>query len=207
MNSANLDSEVLVGKWIFRYIDSGTGERGYPGFQLLHVFPDLTAHLYRKFTLSEKWQTLKISNDVMHTTNDVKFAEYQLLNEDQIVFLIEGKANDRDAIFKLHFVRLKPTITELGKEELEGLSFYFVENERETVFSFKKEDVDEKKHISSGDNPKTRYMIEKIDDTFFVSIFSNQKREASFQIKEVNNELMVLDVPILPEDVVAKRKH
>lgn len=207
MNSANLDYEVLAGKWIFRYIDSGNGKRGYPGFQLLHVFPDLTAHLYREFTLSEIWQTLKISNDIIRTTNDMKFAGYQLLNEDQVVFLMEGKANDKDAIFKLYFVRLKPTITEMRKEELEDLSFYYVENERETVFSFEKEDVDGKNLISNGDSPKTRYMIEKIDDTFFTSVFSNQKRVVSFQIKEVNSKCMVLDIPILPEDLVAKRKH
>ena len=68
-----------------------------------------------------------------------KFANYEMVNDDHLKLIIEGKTNGKDSVFECNFYRLEPTITILKKEEIEKLTFVILENERESEFVFNKE--------------------------------------------------------------------
>jgi hypothetical protein len=50
-------------------------------------------------------------------------------------------------------------------------------------------------------------MIEQIDSTFFISMFTNGKRDGSIPIKEVSTKLLKLyAIPTGPMEMIAYRK-
>ncbi|MGJ8593402.1 MAG: hypothetical protein ACSHXF_12695 [Aquaticitalea sp.] len=203
-NSVN--GQDLNGKWILKQIDSGNGKKGYPGFQLLEINND-TVDMYTDFSLKEIASTLKMNNGDLLNYNNEKTSKYEIVNDNHLKWFIDGKANDKATVFECDFYRLEPTITTLKNEDIEKLTFVVVENERESLFNFNKELWDKETLELLKRKEGEKKIIEKIDSTFFVSMFYDGKRIGSIPIKEVSTELLKLYIiPDGPMEIIAYRK-
>ncbi|MBU3013118.1 hypothetical protein KO506_17025 [Polaribacter vadi] len=105
------------GKWILKDVDLGNEKKGYPGFQLLEINND-NVDIYTDFSLKEKATTLKMNNGDFLNHNNERSSKYEIVNENHIKWFINGKSNDKDAVFECDFYRLEPTITTLKKEDI-----------------------------------------------------------------------------------------
>lgn len=206
MISNSVIGQNLNGKWILKDVDSGNGKKGYPGFQLMEIKND-TVDIYTDFSLKEKATTLKMSNGDFLNLNNEKTSKYEIVNENHIKWFINGKSNDKDAVFECDFYRLEPTITTLKKEDIEKLTFVLTENGRESEFEFNKELWDKETLELFKRKEGEKKIIEKIDSTFFVSMYYDGKRNGSIPIKEVTSEFLKLYlIPTGPMEMIAYRK-
>lgn len=206
MISNSLIGQDINGKWVLKDIDSGDGKKGYPGFQLLDIKND-SINFYTDFSLNRKATTLKISDENLLNYNNEIDSKYKIIDSNHIKWFANGKSNDKDVVFECDFYRLQPTLTTLKKEEIEKLTFEFTKNGRTSKFEFNKElwDSERLKFLKLKEGEK--YLIEKIDDTFFVSMYYNGKRSASIPIKEVTTKFLKLYAyPNEPMEVTAYRK-
>jgi hypothetical protein len=205
LNSVN--GQNLNGKWILKDIDSGNDKKGYPGFQLLEI-KDSIAEFYTDFSLEKQAPNLKVLEDEILTSKNGKFAKYKVVNDNHMKLFVDGKANGKDAIFECDFYRLEPTITTLKKEDIEKLTFVLTENGRESDFVFNKELWDKETLKLFKRKEGEKKVIEKIDSTFFVSMYYDGKRNVSIPIKEVSTELLKLHaIPSGPMEMIAYRKE
>ena len=205
LNSVN--GQNLNGKWILKDIDSGNDKKGYPGFQLLEI-KDSIAEFYTDFSLEKQAPNLKVLEDEILTSKNGKFAKYKVVNDNHMKLFVDGKANGKDAIFECDFYRLEPTITTLKKEDIEKLTFVLIENGRESDFVFNKELWDKETLKLFKRKEGEKKVIEKIDSTFFVSMYYDGKRNVSIPIKEVSTELLKLHaIPSGPMEMIAYRKE
>tara|TARA_R110002012_G_scaffold44623_1_gene119428 strand:+ start:1115 stop:1708 length:594 start_codon:yes stop_codon:yes gene_type:complete len=197
----------LNGKWILKDIETGNGKKGYPGFQMLEI-KDSIAAFYTDFPLKKKNSNLKVLDRKIVTMENGKFANYEMVNDDHLKLIIEGKTNGKDSVFECDFYRLEPTITILKKEEIEKLTFVILENERESEFVFNKELWDQERLERHNRKEGEKKLIEQIDSTFFISMYSNGKRDGSISIKEVSTEILKLyAIPTGPMEMIAYRKE
>ncbi len=95
----------LNGKWILKDVDSGNGKKGYPGFQLLEINGN-KVDIYMDFSLNEKASTLKMENGDLLNYNNEKTSKYEVVNENHIKWFVNGKSNDKDAVFEFDFYYL-----------------------------------------------------------------------------------------------------
>ena len=197
----------MNGKWILKDIETGNGKKGYPGFQMLEI-KDSIAAFYTDFPLKKKNSNLKVLDRKIVTMENGKFANYEMVNDDHLKLIIEGKTNGKDSVFECDFYRLEPTITILKKEEIEKLTFVILENERESEFVFNKELWDQERLERHNRKEGEKKLIEQIDSTFFISMYSNGKRDGSISIKEVSTEILKLyAIPTGPMEMIAYRKE
>ena len=204
LNSVN--GQDLNGKWLLKDIDSGNGHKGSPGFQML-VIKESTAEFFTDFTLVKKGPVLKLKQDKIMTEKNGKFAGYKVVDINHLKLFMDGKANDKDAVFECDFFRLKPTITTLKKEEIEKLTFLMKENGRESELNFNKEMWDEEMLKMFKRKEGDKRIIEQIDSTYFVSWYHNGQRSVSIPIKEVTTEFLTLyAIPSGPIELIARRK-
>mgnify|MGYP001163416525 CR=1 FL=1 len=205
LNSVN--GQNLNGKWVLKDVDTGNDKKGYPGFQLLEI-NNTNVDIYREFSLKEKAATLKMDNGYFLNFNNEKVSKYEIIDENHIKWFVDGKSNDKDAVFECDFYKLEPTITTLKKEDIEKMIFVIKENGRESDFEFNKELWDKETLELFKRKEGEKKIIEKIDSTFFVSMYSNGKRDASIPIKEVTTEFLKLyAIPTGPMEIVAYRKE
>lgn len=197
----------MNGKWILKDIETGNGKKGYPGFQMLEI-KDSIAAFYTDFPLKKKNSNLKVLDRKIVTMENGKFANYEMVNDNHLKLIIEGKTNGKDSVFECDFYRLEPTITILKKEEIEELTFVILENERESEFVFNKELWDQERLERHNRKEGEKKLIEQIDSTFFISMYSNGKRDGSIPIKEVSTEILKLyAIPTGPMEMIAYRKE
>lgn len=198
----------MNGKWILKDIETGNGKKGYPGFQMLEI-KDSIAAFYTDFPLKKKNSNLKVLDRKIVTMENGKFANYEMVNDNHLkLIIIEGKTNGKDSVFECDFYRLEPTITILKKEEIEKLTFVILENERESEFVFNKELWDQERLERHNRKEGEKKLIEQIDSTFFISMYSNGKRDGSIPIKEVSTEILKLyAIPTGPMEMIAYRKE
>jgi len=196
----------MNGKWILKDVDSGNEKKGYPGFQLLEINND-NVDIYTDFSLKEKATTLKMDNGDLLNYKNEKTSKYEIVNKNHIKWLINGKSNNKDAVFEFDFYRLEPTITTLKKEDIEKITYVIIENKRETELVFNKELWDTERLEREKRKEGEKKMIEQIDSTFFISMFTNGKRDGSIPIKEVSTKLLKLyAIPTGPMEMIAYRK-
>lgn len=207
MISISVIGQNLNGKWILKDVNSGNEKKGYPGFQLMAINND-SVDIYTDFSLKKKATTLKMDNGDFLNSNNEKTSKYKIISENHIKWFIDGKSNDKDAVFECDFYRLEPTITKLKKEDIEKLTFVLTENGRESELEFNKELWDKERLEFLKRKEGEKKMIERIDSTFFVSMYSNGKRYASIPIREVSTEFLKLyAVPTGPMEMIAYRKE
>ncbi|MEQ8419746.1 MAG: hypothetical protein RIB64_07035 [Arenibacter algicola] len=197
----------MNGKWILKDIETGNGKKGYPGFQMLEI-KDSIAAFYTDFPLKKKYSNLKVLDRKIVTMENGKFANYEMVNDDHLKLIIEGKTNGKDSVFECDFYRLEPTLTILKKEEIEKLTFVILENERESEFVFNIELWGQERLERHNRKEGEKKLIEQIDSTFFISMYSNGKRDGSIPIKEVSTEILKLyAIPTGPMEMIAYRKE
>ena len=205
LNSVN--RQDLNGKWLLKDIDSGNGKKGYPEFQLLEI-NDKSAEFFTGFSLEKKASNIKVVKGKLLTTENGKFAKYKIVNENHLKLFIDGKANDKDAVFECDFFRLLPTITVLKKVDIEKLTFLVNENGHESELNFNKELWDKETLKLFNEKEGEKRIIEQIDSTFFVSMYYNGKRSISIPIKEVTTKFLKLyAIPTGPMEMIAYRKE
>ena len=197
----------MNGKWILKDVDSGNGKKGYPGFQLMEINKD-SVDIYTDFSLKEKATTLKMDNGDFLNIKNEKTSKYEIVNENHIKWFINGKSNDKDAVFECDFYRLEPTITTLKKDDIEKMTFVLTENGRDSEFEFNKELWDKERLALFKRKEGEKKIIEQIDSTFFVSMYYDGKRNGSIPIKEVTSEFLKLClIPTGPMEMIAYRKE
>ncbi|GAB1858669.1 hypothetical protein MHTCC0001_35090 [Flavobacteriaceae bacterium MHTCC 0001] len=197
----------LTGKWLLKDIDFGKG-KSYGGFQLIEIEGNIV-NLFIDFSLSEKFQELKLKSKVLFTMNGSKYADYKVVDKNNLRLFVKGKHNDhKDIIIKYNFYRLLPTITILKKNEIEKLSFVLKDNNIESEIVFNEEFLDSETLKIIGLIEGRKMLIEQIDHTFFISVYYSGKRECSIPIKEVTTDFLKLyALPNeLPENVTYIRK-
>jgi hypothetical protein len=208
MMAASVSGQNLNGKWLLKDVDSGNEKIGYPGFQLLEVKNE-NAHMFRDFSLLEKWIELKFESDTIFTSNDFKYATFKLVNENHLKLFIDGTSNGKDAIFECDFYRLLPTITTIEKEDIEAMTFLLKSDKgRETELKFNIELIDKEILKSLNKEEGEKRILEKIDSTYFVSFYDYGERRVSLPIKEVTTEFLTLyAIPTGPMEMIAYRKN
>lgn len=196
----------LNGKWILKDVDLGNEKKSYPSFQLMDI-KEKNVDLYIDFLLHKKVLSFRIDNyNFLHFKNEVH-SSFKIINENHFKWFVKGKINEKDAIFEHDFYRLEPTITILKKEEIEQMSFILTENGRETKLEFKEVFMDKEAKEALKIKEGEKKVVEKIDSTFFVSMFWNGKRTGSIPIKEVTTDFLKLyAIPTGPLEMIAYRK-
>ena len=207
MISNFVNGQNMNGKWILKDVDSGNEKKGYSGFQLLEINND-NVDIYTDFSLKEKATTLKMYKGDFLNHNNEKSSKYEIVNKNHIKWFVNGMLNDKDAVFECDFYRLKPTITTLKKEDIEKMTFVLTENGRESEFEFNKELWDKETLEIFKRKEGEKKIIEKIDSTFFISMYYDGKRNNSIPIKEVTSEFLKLClIPTGPMEMIAHRKE
>ena len=204
-----MSGKNMNGKWILKDVNSGKEKKTYPGFQLLEIAND-NVDVYTDFSLKEKATTLKLSNGDFLNHHNKKTSTYEIVNQNQnqIRWFINGKSNDKDAVFEFNFYRLEPTTTTLKKEDIEKMTFKLTENGRESEFEFNKE-LWEKETLKLFKRKEgEKKIIESIDSTFFICTYYDGKRNISIPIKEVSSEILKLClIPTGPMEITAYRAN
>ncbi len=137
-----------------------------------------------------------------------KTSTYKVINDNNLKWFVNGKSNNKDAIFECDFYRLEPTITMLKKEDIEKMTFVLTENGRETKFEFNKELWDKETLERMKRKEGKKKMIEQIDSTLFIISYFDGKRHSSIPIKEVTTKLITMyAIPTGPMEMTAYRKE
>ncbi|MCP9198847.1 hypothetical protein MKO06_02945 [Gramella sp. GC03-9] len=129
-------------------------------------------------------------NRILMADNKVDLVEF--VNEDRIRIRSEAETNGRDSLVVTEFVRLKETQTNLSPEEIQKLSFNFNWNDEKFRLIFNKELGNPRVMEIMGKKELTKIRLEKIDATYFVSIYRSGKRSSVFPIEKVTQDEMVL---------------
>ena len=142
--------------------------------------------------------------------------EHKFINPNRIRFFRNGKihkilsekeAITEDCIFENDYEKLKATETELTENEIQNLKFEFNWNGEKMNISFN-EDLDSPviKELNKQFNKKgSRILLEKLNETLFLSFYKDIYFEKLIPIKYVDMEKIVLyGFPIEPYEVNCK---
>lgn len=130
----------------------------------------------------------------------------EFINNNRIKIKSQGRVNDKDSLISTEYVRLIKTKTRLSQSEIESLSFKFNWNDEEFKVVFNKELGNPQMMKIMGKDELTKIRLEKIDSTFFVSIFESGERETVIPIKEVSRDKMVLyGTPRKPYEIIGEK--
>lgn len=154
---------------------------------------------YFKVEKSDESSSFEIIKD------DIKreFIEYKFVNPDRVRFFKKGKihtvlsdenSTTEDSIFENDYEKLKPTITALTKDEIEQLKFEYNWNGEKRNIRFN-EILDSPfiREINERLNKKgNRILLEKLDETFFLSLYSDDYHDKLIPIKYVDKEKIIL---------------
>ncbi|AZQ57304.1 hypothetical protein EJ994_00205 [Maribacter sp. MJ134] len=197
--------QELDGKWILKEVGYKEFKKN-PGIQILN-FENNNAGLFTELQLTKSELDLKVSDSTLILENGEKYADLKLLNENFLRLLIDGTFNDDKVIMEMDFVRLLPTQTDLNQEEIESLSFEFQEKGKtKNKIAFNKELWDKKRLDELEWKEGSKMIIEKLDKTYFISIFNHGRKGVTLPISEVNEEILKFYcVPNETGEVIATR--
>ncbi len=195
----------LNGKWLLKQM--GVGKMKKTPFQHLLDIENENAILYMDLVPSENQLELKFKNNSLFLTDDKKYADFKVQDENNLSLMVEGNINDKKGIIEMDFIRLFPTITDLTIEEIESFTYEGQENEKTRLkFEFNKEMMDLETVKQLGHKEGQKMKIEKIDFTLFLAIYAFGKKSVSLPIKEVNsNFIRIYGVPTETGEVIATR--
>ena len=143
-------------------------------------------------------------SSIIINQNRTDFVEF--VNDDRIIIRSQGKVSDRDSLIITEYVRLKETKTKLSSKEIQNLSFKFNWNDEKLKLVFNKELGSPRLMKMMEKDELTKIRLEKIDSTYFISIFQFGKRETIIPIKEVSNDKMILyGTPKKPYEIVSEK--
>lgn len=130
----------------------------------------------------------------------------EFINDNRIKITGQGKLSGKDSLISTEYVRLMKTKTVLSRAEIESLSFKFKWNDEKFKVEFNKELGNPQVMKMMGVDELTKIHLEKIDSTYFVSIFDSGERESVFPIKEVSkDEMIVYGTPRKPYEITGEK--
>ncbi|MCH4824638.1 hypothetical protein ML462_15800 [Gramella lutea] len=148
---------------------------------------------------------IKIKNNNI-IINQKQTDTVEFINEDRIKIKSQGKVNDKNSLIETEYVRLKKTKTKLSPEEIQKLSFKFNWNDEKFKVIFNKELGSPQVMKIMEKDELTKIRLEKIDSTYFISIYESGKRATIVPIKEVSNDRMILyGMPRKPYKIVGEK--
>ncbi|MEP3209732.1 MAG: hypothetical protein ABJN95_11105 [Maribacter sp.] len=197
--------QELDGKWILKEVGYKEFKKN-PGIQILN-FKNNKAHLFTELRLTKSELDLEVKNSTLILQNGEKYADLNLLNENFLKLLVDGTFNDDKVIMEMDFVRLLPTQTDLSQEEIESLNFEFQEEGKsKTKIAFNQELWDKNTLKELDWKEGSKMTIEKLDRTYFISIFNRGRKGVTLPISEVNERILKFYcVPNESGEVIATR--
>jgi len=148
---------------------------------------------------------IKIKKDKI-IINQKQIDLVEFINKNRITIKSQGKVNDKDSLIATEYVRLIETKTKLSSEEIQNLSFNFNWNDERLKVLFNKELGNPQIMKNMEKDELTKILLEKIDSTYFISIYESGKREIVLPIKEVSNDRMILyGTPRKPYEIVGEK--
>jgi len=188
-----INSQSLSGTWLMTNDGNYYGKPRvikFEGDQILHYeILDLLkdGFLQKKFAFSEKWSETK----------------NEILNENQIRFFPMGKKHSvinenesrtEDTEFAMDYELLTPTLTELTEEEIQKLHFFIEWNNETLDFKFNQSldsiTIQELNKKMGWEGRKL--VLEKMDNTYFGTLYENGYRSMLLPIKEIDKEKVIL---------------
>ncbi len=186
-----LSSQELKGKWILK-------EAGYKehkknvGLTILN-FDQEKVSLITDLKTTNPEQDLKIKDSTLFMENDKKYAHFKLIENKVLRLFMKGTFNDKEVPMELDFIPLLPTKTSLNKTAIEELRFEFKDVDSEnSLIAFNEELMDPEVWAQLNWKEGSKMIIEQLEHTFFVTIYSNGKKRATLPISEVNEKVLIL---------------
>lgn len=186
-----MNGQRLNGKWL----ETKDGHSySMPKIQILEFGDDLMSRYDFDKSLSVK--TYNLVNDEL-IVDGKAWGKVSFINKDRFRLLVKGARNQKDTLVEIDYVRLKPTISELEKNEIERMSYDFRWNGEDGVIMFNED-------YSAKNSEGETTCLETIDSTLFVSIFRQGRRETIIPIKKVTSDYLELyGMPYKPYVVIA----
>ncbi len=153
------------------------------------------------------------SFDHLHATHSLKVEDnkikigdgedkyFEFINKNRIRF----KSQKEEDSINLEYVRLVPTRTSLKREEIENLSFDFIWKGDKINIQFNQELKPDLRRMTQR-KEFTKILLEKIDLTYFASVYQFGERTDVIPIKEINLDKMILyGTPGEPYEIVSEK--
>lgn len=132
-----------------------------------------------------------------------EFIEYKFVNPNRVRFFEKGKirtvlsneeSTTEDFIFENDYEKLKPTVTDLTADEIQQLKFEFNWNGEKRSLRFNEIlDSQAVREMNERMNRKGNIiLLEKLDETLFLSLYSNNDIDKLIPIKYVDKEKIIL---------------
>lgn len=193
-------AQELDGKWL---MIKGGDTYLLPENLILEINSDsLTYYSFDKIqsSIPIKIQGKEIRINNRHNEN------FEFINDNRIAIESSGKVNGKDSLIVTEYVRLVETRTRLTQGEIENLSFELNYNNSRFKVVFNTELEDHQILSIMEKDEITRIQLEKIDATFFISIYEFGKRETVIPIKEVSRDQLVLyGMPGKPYEITGEK--
>lgn len=193
-------AQELDGKWL---MIKGGDTYLLPENLILEINSDsLTYYSFDKIqsSIPIKIQGKEIRINNRHNEN------FEFINDNRIAIESSGKVNGKDSLIVTEYVRLVETRTRLTQGEIENLSFELNYNNSRFKVVFNTELEDHQILSIMEKDEITRIQLEKIDATFFISIYEFGKRETVIPIKEVSRDQLVLyGMPEKPYEITGEK--
>lgn len=145
--------------------------------------------------------SLKIK--VENRSKNLTEIEHQFIDQNRIRFFEKGKTSyflsdeesiTEDSIFENDYQKLNPTETKLTEIEIQSLKFELNWNGEKNIIRFN-EDLDPPymQEINKRMNREGRkILLERLNDTLFVSLYENANLDKLIPIKYVDNQRIIL---------------
>ncbi|MUP44691.1 hypothetical protein E0K83_02900 [Gramella sp. BOM4] len=158
-----------------------------------NLIMEIDADSLKYYSFDELYTSFPVSiekNKIIKAGKEAELVEF--INEDRIRIKSQANGINRDSLEVTEFVRLKETKTNLTPEEIQELEFKFNWNEENFRLIFNKELGNPRVMELMGNKELTKIRLEKIDATYFVSIYRSGKRSTILPIEKVTQDEMIL---------------
>lgn len=192
MNFHCLLGQQLEGKWLL----TNPGDTYFlPAVPILEFQKDSVKHYDFDTPLSsDKYRT---EGNLLIIIPNGTVREFEFINENRLKTYNVVKLKEKDTVIELEYVRLLPTKTSLTKKEIAKLEFELDWNGKRPRIAF------EDKKRQSG---LQKYVLEKMDSTYLISLYSLESRIMIIPVKEVSQNLIVLyGTPAPPYEITGKK--
>lgn len=202
-------SDKTNGKWI--NVSDG---RPFGGIDLM-VFQN--KKIYHSLLESTENSLNLKENKEQNAFEEISELEFKFINPDRIRFYRKGKTYSvisenesitEDIIFEQDYVKLVPTISSISESRIQKLKYSFVWNNEKQVIEFNR--ILDKPEIQlmnrRQDREGTKILLEKLDETLFISMFHNKERGLVMPIKEISeNKIILSGLPGEPFEIIGER--
>lgn len=192
---ASVSAQKITGKW---FLTKEGDTFVIPENLILEISKDSIN--YFSFDKLVSANSLEIDGNKI-TIDQKGIMTFDFINDNRIKITYSDKKQNSS-----EYCRLTPTNTNLNPDEIEKLSFVFNWNDEVIKIKFN-EELHESLNKATGQKDASTIKLEKIDSTYFASIYSFGKRTDVIPIKEVSTDKMILyGIPIEPYIIESKEK-